>query len=592
MLTETLNAVSIAAALLYVAGLINGKKEQRPEQPVLVAGQPLLLLCLGLLFPHLKVFQLVISYAEPLAVIGMATVAAEAQAVLQLRLGLLPSTRISFAIYVHERIDDMGGRATDVHIIALALDLLTARIFPLFARTRTEHELLGDYCRLRDLIQNRANPSDFWHINLEHKLCKKLSAPSRAWFEKVDREIADWLRAGLHQSRDDVLQALCAAGAKVLFVSHTTITIQPPIENEKPIRLRGGKYSAEFRCKPAVASAGQFIGLSDPDRMRERESLLRAIFAKFGGRTKASERFARRGDGALLGKGDDVLASLLGQDGCPVERETYRMGNQVIGGSFGETDLGTYFAQKLRTALALVLPDSGNSGWDHVFGSALVAPREAERRASDGFTARTSPGQRSDTTETKAISLFGRQYLGGGYTAARPGDTGTAGAITATPTHAVKLEANPWPVFLHRYKNEYIQRKLERRRRLLAIAGSLEKTGDRLDRAGTYVLGAIHCLQSRDTGPERGISAPGSRHQSPHSGNDHAQGAEQAFEDLVSSIGFRIGKFATCRQRITAAIKALIARQRPPAVSSPALEVRPIAQRKPPPPSANMEVDV
>lgn len=593
MITKCIPSSSVGGELLYLTDS-QSRKKKRPESPVLIGGQPLLLLALGILSPHLPVYHVVVSYKEPLGAIGLQTVTAESHAVLQLRLGLLPSRRIAFAMYVHERIDKQGERACDVHTIAVSPDLLTGKIFPLFARTRQEHEMLSDFCRLLDVSKNRANPRDPASISLEHNLPINTSTWVHEWLAELDAHLADWLRAGLYRSREDVLQAISDAGATILFVSHTAVIIQPPNESEKPIKLRGGKYSAEFKCQPAVASAGQPVGLSNADRVCECENLVRAISVKFAGRTKASERFVKHGDFTLLGKSDDVLARLLGQNGIRVEVENLRMGSQGIGGVFGPAGPGTAFAKKIRAGLAPVLPDGSHRRWDNVFGTSLDPAQEVANRASNGIPAETSSEHGGIGSETAAIPLSRREYMGSGYTTACSSNVRTSSTTTDTPTHSLTSEVNPWPNLLPRYIHEHSRRKFERRRRLLAIAESIGKAGNHLEGARKYVLGALRRIETEgrgDSSPERNLSAPGSHHKKPLGGNGPDQGTIQTFADVVSAIGLRIGKFIACRRRITAALSEVAKRQHCPASYTSALgDGQPYRQNRPMPGAMEVEI--
>ena len=232
-----------------------------------------------------RCFSVVTSYAESLETIGLDRIAKEARERLQMHAGGLSLSRFAWSFWIHQR-----ENGCDVHIVAIPLDFLTDRVLPLFARDTVMCDFTEKTFRLWDLQNNRASPDDWWRRSMTTATPRGLSASETLWFAATDSHIADWLRAGIIRSRDDVIAALQQAGARIEGIYYTHIVFHH--ENQK-YTLKGGKYSAKFPFDTTSGSANRTIGRDPAAREAEIARLVPEVADLGARRAEVFERFTR-----------------------------------------------------------------------------------------------------------------------------------------------------------------------------------------------------------------------------------------------------------------------------------------------------------
>lgn len=270
----------------YGKDLFSRNGAARPAQPISIGCTEEQLMDLALSWPDIQCFYIIISYLEPLRVVGIGNVEWEAKELLAAHLGGLSLSRVVWHGWVHSR----GEVGCDLHLCALPLDLLTDKILPLFCRDRTMVAISEKLLRIWDLENNRASPRDWWRLSLEIKAPTNLRPHHRQWLADTHWLIRDALRAGSITCRADVVQALRDAGAVIVSEHYHHIAIK--YENT-PITLRGTFYSERFPFDTVSGTAGKIPARNPADCVAEIRALREALPPLLAKRAKLFRRFGR-----------------------------------------------------------------------------------------------------------------------------------------------------------------------------------------------------------------------------------------------------------------------------------------------------------
>jgi hypothetical protein len=284
MIVKPQVVTSLFGALKYMREDIAANGNLRPSAPITFGDPEELLLDVAASRPSTRPFAVIISYHETLKEVGVDVIRSESRQYLEACAGGVSLRRFPWLVSIHAR-----TCGCDAHLIAIPFDLYTGLVLPLFCRERTMVELNELLPRRWDLQRGRASPGDWWRRKLETPPAKAMSPAAAAWFVATDAAITDGLRAGIYGSREEVIDALRDAGARVEAVFFTHIVI---LYANKTYTLRGGKYSGRFDfdtfggCAGAVprrdpAACGEEIAKLDVE-ISALVSVREATFRRFG----------------------------------------------------------------------------------------------------------------------------------------------------------------------------------------------------------------------------------------------------------------------------------------------------------------------
>lgn len=480
----------LAHAHSYCANGITGVGKPREAEAIVVGHSLDKLEAIAQAHPGLRIFVTIISYAEGILKVGVDRIVQESLELLRAHLGQLPLYRVLWRVYIHTR----GKLGCDGHLLGIPLDLLTGKVLPLIPRDKLAVAINEKLPRLWDLELDRANPLDWFRLDLRPVEPAGLPRSELNWLRDTYALLADGLRAGLYANYADMLQALRDAGATIIQSYYHHIVIEH--ENHQ-YPLWGTLFSQRFPHHAVSGSAGKILERDPATSAIEAASLRKEVAPLLAGRAKTFERFTRfahvRGAPGFspgvvehLRPDDEVVGGLARTNGA--ERGSRDPG--VVGCKHTDSQ-GLAASDHCRGGRH---PDSGIGGHSDLLLPPAprqptgVAPENAGGAGGRASADQNRPGSLSGAVrKTGLAGPFGRTNHGDNpsdvpttLNAAKATADRIVAPSTANPGMAAGSDDDPWYIHFLTAEEEQQKNENERKQRIRTLIECIVRIARRL----------------------------------------------------------------------------------------------------------------